>query len=55
MVLAYPTAIQAVAEVHVTPIRRLASAPALLGVAWVLHLEPSQRSARVWKLPELLT
>ena len=50
--LAYPTAMQAVAEVHVRPIRR--SAPAGLVVAWLLHVEPSQTSARVRKAPELL-
>jgi len=48
----YPTAVQAVPEVHATPISWVV--PAGLGVAWRCHDEPSQRSASGWGAPELL-
>ena len=44
---------QAVADVHDTPLRTLRPAPAGLGVAWTDQLVPSQRSASVSLLPEL--
>jgi hypothetical protein len=50
--LEYPTAVQVVPEAHATPISSLE--PAGLGVAWVRHEEPSQRSARVLTAPELV-
>jgi hypothetical protein len=48
-----PTAVQAEAAVQSTPIRRLFP-PARLGVGWIRHRLPFHRSARVWKVPELL-
>jgi hypothetical protein len=49
-----PTAMQADADVHDTP---PSAAPPCgrLGVAWMVHLVPSQRSARVVASPELFT
>jgi len=51
LVLEYPTAVQAAAEVQARPIRRLGP---WLGVAWRRQAVPFQCSARVWKTPELL-
>jgi hypothetical protein len=51
LVPADPTAVQAVAEVHDTPVRLLFWAPGGGGVAWVAHLAPSQRSARLTLTP----
>jgi hypothetical protein len=51
LVLEYPTAVQAAARVHDTPIRRL---DPWLGVAWRCQAVPFQCSAKVWKVPELL-
>jgi len=51
LVLEYPTAAQPAAEVHATPISRLGP---WFGVAWRCQLAPSQCSARVRKVPELL-
>jgi hypothetical protein len=48
--LEYPTAVQAAAEAHARPIRRLAPG---LGVSWVRQAVPFQCSARVWEVPEL--
>jgi hypothetical protein len=48
-----PAAVQAEEAVQSTPIRRL-SPPARLGVGWMRHRLPFHRSARVWKVPELL-
>jgi hypothetical protein len=48
-----PAAVQAEEAVQSTPIRRL-SPPARLGVGWIRHRLPFHRSARVWKVPELL-
>src|ERR1700730_2292988 len=42
-----PTAVQAVAAVHDTPIRKLPVAPVGLGVGWIAQLLPFQRSASV--------
>jgi hypothetical protein len=50
LVLEYPTAVQAAARVHDTPIRRL---DPWLGVAWRCQAVPFQCSAKVWKVPEL--
>jgi hypothetical protein len=49
----YPTAVHAAAEVHATPISRLAAPAAALGVGWMVHWVPFHRSARVWNVPEL--
>ena len=50
----YPTAVQAVAEVHDTALRTLAVAPAGLGVAWMDQAVPFQCSASVpWRPPLL--
>src|ERR1700722_14739117 len=42
-----PTAVQALADVHDTPYRKVNDAPAGLGVCWIDHLVPFQRSASV--------
>jgi len=52
LVLEYPTAVQAAAEVQARPISRLGP---WLGVAWRCQVVPFQCSARVWEVPELLT
>jgi hypothetical protein len=49
-----PAAVQAEEAVQSTPIRKLWP-PARLGVGWMRHRVPFHRSARVWKVPELLT
>ena len=49
-----PTAVQAVADAHDTPFRVLFDPPAGLGVCWIDHLEPFQRSARVTVVVALL-
>jgi hypothetical protein len=41
-----PTAVHAVGAVHDTPLNSALAAPAGVGVAWILHDEPLQRSAR---------
>ena len=41
-----PTAMHAEGDVHETPARKLAAAPAGLGVGWMRHAVPSHRSAR---------
>jgi hypothetical protein len=46
-----PTAVQAVAEVHDTALSVFVAAPTGLGVDWIDHLVPSQRSANVTSLP----
>jgi hypothetical protein len=51
LVLEYPTAVQAAAAVQARPIRRLGP---WLGVAWRCQAVPSQCSARVWAVPELV-
>jgi hypothetical protein len=51
LVLEYPTAVQAAADVHATPIRKLGP---WLGVAWWRQPAPFQCSARVCGVPELL-
>src|SRR6266496_5873315 len=51
LVLEYPTAVQAAAEVQASAIRRLGP---WLGVAWRCQLAPFQCSARVCGVPELL-
>jgi hypothetical protein len=40
-----PTAVQAVAEVHDTPVKKLIGAPAGVGTGWMLQLIPSHLSA----------
>jgi hypothetical protein len=40
-----PTAVQAVAEVHDTPVKKLIGAPAGVGTRWMLQLVPSHLSA----------
>ena len=42
-----PTAVQAVADAHDTPFSMLFDPPAGLGVVWIDHLVPFQRSASV--------
>jgi hypothetical protein len=51
LVVEYPTAVQAAAEVQIRPIRRLGP---WLGVAWRCQAVPFQCSARVRKTPEAL-
>src|SRR5215469_1516093 len=51
LVLEYPTAVQAAAALQARPIRRLGP---WLGVAWRCQAVPSQCSARVWAVPELV-
>ena len=41
-----PTAVQALMDVHDTPLSRLLGAPAWLGVGWIDQLVPFQRSTR---------
>jgi hypothetical protein len=42
-----PTAVQAVAELHDTPLNWLTAAgPGWLGVAWIVHTRPFQASAK---------
>ena len=47
LVLAPPTAVQALADVHDTPLKLLKAAPAGLGVDWIDQRVPFQRSASV--------
>jgi hypothetical protein len=47
----YPTAVQAEAEVHETPSRKLSRAPLGFGVVWTAHADPFQTSASVVVLP----
>ena len=42
-------------DVQDTPKSTAAAAPAGLGVAWMLHRVPFQRSAKVTSAPELVT
>ncbi len=49
-----PAAVQAVADVHDTPLRLLPWAPLGLGVAWMAQLVPFHRSASVRPVPPLL-
>jgi hypothetical protein len=49
-----PTAVQAEGDVHDTASRKLPCAPGGLGVAWIRHLVPSHRSAKVTCVPELV-
>ena len=51
--LSYPTALQAVDEKHDRPLSKLSVAPVGLGVDWIDHSVPFQRSAKVRKVPEL--
>ena len=44
---ATPTAVQALADTHDTPYKRLPSAPAGLGVLWIVQLLPLQRSTNL--------
>src|SRR6266566_7753804 len=53
MALAYPTAVHSVVDGQATPERRLALAPAGLGLDWIAQLLPFQRSARVRPTPAL--
>jgi hypothetical protein len=46
--------VQAVAEVHDTPLRTLRVAAVGLGVGWIAQEVPFHRSARVKVVPELL-
>src|SRR5215471_246943 len=48
-----PTAVQAETDVHDTAFRKLPCAPDGLGVAWMAHLVPFHRSAKVTCIPEL--
>ena len=50
----YPAAVQAVADLHDTPLRALPEAPAGLGVAWMDQAVPFQASASVPCRPPLL-
>jgi hypothetical protein len=50
-----PTAVQAVADVHETPLSSLPLAPGKFGVVWSDQLVPFQCSARVISLPMLST
>ncbi|HEX9413772.1 MAG TPA: hypothetical protein VF916_09750 [Ktedonobacterales bacterium] len=50
-----PTAMQAVRDVHATPPRTLAAVPDAFGVAWIRHLVPFHRSARVRPFAEFPT
>ena len=43
--MAPPTAVHAVADVHDAANRKLEVAPVGLGVGWIVHAVPSQRSA----------
>jgi len=45
LVAAFPTVMQAEADVHDTAFRKLNCAPDGLGVRWMCHLVPSHRSA----------
>ena len=49
-----PTAVHAVAEVHDTPYRPENGSAPLLGVVWIVQLDPSQRSASVTAAPARL-
>jgi len=49
-----PAAVQARAELHDTSDSPLPAAPALLGVAWMRHLVPFHRSAKVSEVKDLL-
>jgi hypothetical protein len=49
-----PTAMQAEAEVHATPSKKLPAAPAGLGVGTMIQCVPFQRSANVTNVPESL-
>lgn len=49
----YPAAVQAEEAVQATPIRKFGP-PARSGVGWMVHRLPFHRSARAWKVPELL-
>jgi hypothetical protein len=49
-----PTAVQAVAELHDTPLRTLYVAPGELGLVWIDQLVPFHRSAKVTTLPARL-
>jgi hypothetical protein len=51
----YPTAVQAVADVHDTPKKALDDWPDGSGVDWIDHRVPSHRSANVTPTPALLT
>jgi len=44
--LKLPTAVHDEAAEHDTPLMSLGSAPVPLGVVWVVHVVPSERSAR---------
>jgi hypothetical protein len=48
-----PAAVQAEEAVQDTPLRKFGP-PVRLGVGWMRHRLPFHRSARVWKVPELL-
>ena len=50
-----PTAVQAVAEVHDTPYKALATAPLGLGVVWIPQVVPFHTSAKVSSTFELLS
>src|SRR6266487_3504016 len=52
-VRAPPAAVQAEEAVQATPIKKFGP-PARPGVGWMRHRVPFHRSARVWKVPELL-
>src|SRR5262245_27889068 len=49
-----PTAMQNDGDWHATPLKP-PSPPGSLGVGWMRHRVPFHRSARGWKVPELLT
>jgi hypothetical protein len=49
-----PTAMQDLDDVHATPNRPLAAAPARPGVGWMAHLVPFHRSAKVMGVLRLL-
>lgn len=48
LVVEYPVAVQAEAEAHDTPSRKLAVAPLTVGVDRTVQDVPSQRSASAW-------
>jgi hypothetical protein len=54
LLTAWPTAVHAEGEVQDTLTRALSLAPRGLGVAWMAHVLPFQRSARVTTTPEPL-
>jgi hypothetical protein len=52
LLISFPTAVHAVAEVHDTPDKLMLAAPLGVGVVWIVHVLPSQRSASVPPLPD---